>query len=292
MNSRNSETTLTRYPQHTVVSWQRQPTTRVLIVGNPGAGKSFLLRCMTGDTGFKHGFSLAEGLTKVNRSCIVNGIEYIDTPGILEPARSSFNFEQLAMEIQRGRPTKIVFVVSVTSSGSMTTDNVILINEFVGRMNITRYGIIFNKVPFVPSLYKKLQLEAHNDYNLLSLRKQQCIQHLKFEPALYIMIKVLSASRENILNYEDLQESDFTYRESVEELIRLLPPTTVGAPRKAENPTGIVPRRAQQTIPAACNYGSNPTNPFVMETGGLSVSHQHIESASMLKRSSDPSYVN
>ena len=56
--------------------------THILLMGNPGKGKSTLLNGLIGKVTFKSGFAQFGGLTYELAKHEVDGVMYMDTPGL------------------------------------------------------------------------------------------------------------------------------------------------------------------------------------------------------------------
>ena len=60
------------------------PGTNILFLGNPGKGKSTLLNGLMGKVGFKSGVAMFGGLTYELSKTEVDGVVYMDTPGLAD----------------------------------------------------------------------------------------------------------------------------------------------------------------------------------------------------------------
>ena len=59
-------------------------STKIIAVGNPGAGKSSVLNSLSGENLFKSGLSIGKGLTyQLDERVNENG-HFLDTPGTVE----------------------------------------------------------------------------------------------------------------------------------------------------------------------------------------------------------------
>ena len=56
----------------------------IIAIGNPGTGKSTTLNALAGKQLFKSGVSFGGGLTKTLDEEIVDGVKYMDTPGLAD----------------------------------------------------------------------------------------------------------------------------------------------------------------------------------------------------------------
>ena len=63
---------------------RKMSRTNILFLGNPGKGKSTLLNGLMGKVGFKSGVSLFTGLTSELNKVEVDGLVYLDTPGLAD----------------------------------------------------------------------------------------------------------------------------------------------------------------------------------------------------------------
>lgn len=79
-------------------------TRRVVLVGNPGVGKSHLLGMLSGNPdAFPSGYSIGAGLTRYRQSvtdCDA-GIEWVDTPGLADIVTGHKNAEQITLALRK-----------------------------------------------------------------------------------------------------------------------------------------------------------------------------------------------
>jgi putative ribosome biogenesis GTPase RsgA len=71
-------------------SWTKLQSTSqvghyIVFMGQLGAGKSTLLNCLAGTASFAAAHSRGFGVTKKNSTVTFQGINLIDTPGLLDP---------------------------------------------------------------------------------------------------------------------------------------------------------------------------------------------------------------
>lgn len=120
----------------------------IIVLGNPGAGKSSFLNTLAGEVFFPSGISLGSGLTKIVAEHQTREFTLIDTPGLDDCDRKIR--EKAALEIEKpfskyqGSRVKIVFVLTLEAGRFRRNDRITmdLLNDAIGFKS--HYSIIFN----------------------------------------------------------------------------------------------------------------------------------------------------
>lgn len=94
---------------------------RVIVVGNPGCGKSFVMNEITGGKHFESGASIGHGLTRRKKVVTVGEIDYADTPGLADMERGHECAEQISSAVNEGwrlrQHVVILFIVTLSCGG-------------------------------------------------------------------------------------------------------------------------------------------------------------------------------
>ena len=120
----------------------------IVMIGNPGGGKSTLLNGLAGEFLFKSGISVGRGLTctlaeKRNK----NGDHYIDTPGLEDVELRKQAAQAITQTLRRGGNFKVFFVVTIQDGRVLSQDATLLKIVLEAAEEITNcYGVIINKV--------------------------------------------------------------------------------------------------------------------------------------------------
>lgn len=122
---------------------------KIIFLGNPGAGKTTMFNCLARRRLFRSGVSPGRGLTEQLQTAPVNGMIFVDTPG-LHDVKSR---KQAAKEIEEGLKLdgeyKLFFVMQLESGRIRTDDQALLsiVHEALRDTKVrSHYSIIFTKV--------------------------------------------------------------------------------------------------------------------------------------------------
>jgi len=121
----------------------------VILVGNPGVGKSTILNSLMGEARFRSGVS-ASGVTEILQSQDFMGIKYVDTPGLDEYKKRKQAGEEIERALKQNGSMKLIFIC-VTEGGRVRSSDLATIDIVLGafregfKKNI-RYGILVNKM--------------------------------------------------------------------------------------------------------------------------------------------------
>jgi len=121
----------------------------LILVGNPGSGKSTILNALMGEVRFKSGFSVS-GLTQVLQIEKFMNVNYIDTPGLEDIARKKQAGVEIEKALKKDGTMKLVFVVTL-EGGRIRSADIATIETVLGAFKPEfkrhiQYGIIVNKM--------------------------------------------------------------------------------------------------------------------------------------------------
>ena len=122
--------------------------TSIIIIGNPGAGKSTILNGLAGEILFTSGISLGNGLTdQLHEKRNEKGI-FFDTPGLADDTHREAAGKAISTALRRGGNFKILFFV-LTESGRIVSQDVTTIKLVLDAVPQIKnnYGIVINKIP-------------------------------------------------------------------------------------------------------------------------------------------------
>uniref|UniRef100_A0A7M5XC70 G domain-containing protein n=1 Tax=Clytia hemisphaerica TaxID=252671 RepID=A0A7M5XC70_9CNID len=141
----------------------------LLVAGNPGSGKSTVLNCLMQsrssemlqeDQRFQSGVSIGSGMTYQLDVKELNGIVYMDTPGLDDIDKRKQAAEAITQALKRDGSYQIIFVVTLEAGRVRPADVATISLILDSAPEITNYGVIFNKLskPVLRELTKENKL--------------------------------------------------------------------------------------------------------------------------------------
>ena len=116
------------------------------MVGNPGAGKSTLLNSILRHPHFKSGYSQGTGLTYQLDIKTINGVNYLDTPGLSDIERRKAAAKAITRSLKQNGIYLVYFVCNL-DSGRLRPDDVTLLKLILeSAKELTTYYFIVNRV--------------------------------------------------------------------------------------------------------------------------------------------------
>ena len=124
------------------------PLGPIIMMGNPGGGKSTLLNGLAGEFLFKSGLSVGRGLTcMLEEKHSKKGVHFIDTPGLEDVELRKQAAQAITQALKRGGNVKVIFVVTIQDGRVLSQDSTMLKIVLEAAEEIgNSYGIIINKV--------------------------------------------------------------------------------------------------------------------------------------------------
>ena len=140
----------------------------IIAIGNPGRGKSTLLNCFAGDNYFESGACTRGGLTVSTNEKEIDGITYIDNPGIADQKIREEAFRGITASLRKGGYHKILFITGTTAMRPVdecivTMQGVLDAVPEIGK----NFGIIVNKLS--PVEMKKFEEKPSKQKEFISI---------------------------------------------------------------------------------------------------------------------------
>lgn len=219
----------------------------VILVGNPGVGKSLILNAVIGYSFFRSGVCLGTGLTRtLDVFRTPDGTHYIDTPGLDDVSSRDFSATELSRALSLNGHCKLVFVCTLEDGrirpSDMTTLRLIIdAVRNTGANPNGRYAIIINKVP-LSIMTMAEQCTRIKDDLILTFSTIAPVRHIQLFP--------LIESASGISDVQLHGEEAFQYRRFIQVAPLLLLPSVQPAfvDASAFNDTRAdIQRRLEQT---------------------------------------------
>ncbi|KAK1861493.1 hypothetical protein I4F81_004077 [Pyropia yezoensis] len=133
-----------------------EPMEHIIVVGDPGAGKSTILNGLCGAAPgtpmpFRSGLSVASGMTTALQTEVVNGVRYSDTPGLDDVELKERAAAAIADAIRLGGAVRLLFVLTMEAGrirgSNLATIRIVLDALTAADVDIDhRFSVVVNKM--------------------------------------------------------------------------------------------------------------------------------------------------
>lgn len=120
----------------------------IMILGNPGTGKSTLLNCLIGNAVFESGLTNGAGMGRVLQTYETDdGTVYMDTPGLADLSREQEAIEAIRAGLTRTGSYRLFFMVRL-EGGRVSQEDVVTIDRVLSAINLEdiKFSVIVNKI--------------------------------------------------------------------------------------------------------------------------------------------------
>lgn len=123
----------------------------IIVVGDPGTGKSLILNSLYGSTVFCSGMAVVRGLTQSLQTVEAGGVRYSDTPGLDDVESKEAAAAAIEDAIRHGGAAKMLFVLTAESGrvrgSSLATIRIVLSALSNGGIPVSgKYSVVMNKM--------------------------------------------------------------------------------------------------------------------------------------------------
>ena len=121
---------------------------KIIVIGNPGAGKSTILNGLAGEILFKSGISIGDGMTYQLDERENERGTFFDTPGLADNTLREAAGNAISTALRKGGNFKVLFFI-MTEAGRVVRQDVTTLKLVLDSAPEIRnqYGIVINKVP-------------------------------------------------------------------------------------------------------------------------------------------------
>merc|ERR1711916_182725 len=120
----------------------------VLLVGNPGTGKSTIVNGIVGRVVFRSGFSAGTGMTTCMQTVEHEGVIYSDTPGLDDVNTRETAGREIATALRQNGTYRLIFVVTLEAGRVRPADIAAMkiVLDAIDLPTEVPFGIIINKL--------------------------------------------------------------------------------------------------------------------------------------------------